>query len=208
MLILENHPLLTLNSFAINVKAKYFTSIQSIIELEEVVNKNKKSLNEPLLILGGGSNLLFTKDFNGWVLKNDLKGIELIKEDANYFYIKAMAGENWHQFVQYCIDHNYAGIENLSLIPGSVGAAPLQNIGAYGVELKETFVELEAININTVEQKTFTTEALRHGVLPLFFSVSSWLRSSKSVRLIPDQYRNSIKIRVIRVKIFLTLEKP
>lgn len=163
MLILENHPLLTLNSFAINVKAKYFTSIQSIIELEEVVNKNRKSLNEPLLILGGGSNLLFTKDFNGWVLKNDLKGIELIKEDANYFYIKAMAGENWHQFVQYCVDHNYAGIENLSLIPGNIGASPMQNIGAYGVEIKDVFYELEAYNIKDQQLVTFNKSDCEFG---------------------------------------------
>ncbi len=163
MLIVENHPLLRLNSFAIDVNAKYFTSIQSIIELGEVVNKNKKTFNEPLLILGGGSNLLFTKDFNGWVIKNDLKGIELIKEDENFFYIKAMAGENWHQFVMYCVDNNYAGVENLSLIPGNIGASPMQNIGAYGVEIKDVFYELEAYNIEDQQLVTFNKSDCEFG---------------------------------------------
>jgi UDP-N-acetylmuramate dehydrogenase len=163
MLIFENHPLLTLNSFAIDAKAKYFTSIQSIDEIAEVVKKNKKDLNEQLLFLGGGSNLLFTKDFNGWVIKNDLKGIELIKEDENYFYVKAMAGENWHQFVMYCVDHNYAGVENLSLIPGNIGASPMQNIGAYGVEIKDVFCELEAYNIEDQQLVTFNKSDCEFG---------------------------------------------
>ncbi len=163
MLIFENHPLLSLNSFAINVKTKYFTSIQSINELAEVINKNKKGFTEPLLILGGGSNLLFTKDFNGWVIKNDLKGIELIKEDENYYYVKAMAGENWHQFVLFCVNHNYAGVENLSLIPGNIGASPMQNIGAYGVEIKDMFYELEAYNIQDQQLVTFTKNDCEFG---------------------------------------------
>ena len=163
MLIFENHPLLSLNSFAIDVKTKYFTSIQSINELAEVINKNKKGFNESLLILGGGSNLLFTKDFNGWVIKNDLKGIELLKEDENYYYVKAMAGENWHQFVLYCVDHNYAGVENLSLIPGNIGASPMQNIGAYGVEIKDVFYELEAYNIQDQQLVTFNKSDCEFG---------------------------------------------
>jgi len=163
MLIFENHPLLTLNSFAIDAKAKYFTSIQSIDEIAEVVKKNKKDLNEQLLFLGGGSNLLFTKDFNGWVIKNNLKGIELIKEDENYFYVKAMAGENWHQFVIYCVDHNYVGVENLSLIPGNIGASPMQNIGAYGVEIKDVFYELEAFNIEDQKLVTFNKNDCEFG---------------------------------------------
>jgi UDP-N-acetylmuramate dehydrogenase len=101
------------------------------------------------MILGGGSNILFTKNYNGLVIKNELSGINLIKEDEDYFYVKAAAGVVWHQFVLHCIHHNYAGTENLSLIPGTVGAAPLQNIGAYCVELKDVFYELEALNIST-----------------------------------------------------------
>ena len=93
----------------------------------------KQSSKLPLVILGGGSNLLFTKDVEGFVLKNELKGIELIGENDEFNYVKAAAGEEWHQFVTYCIEHNYSGVENLSLIPGNVGASPMQNIGAYGV---------------------------------------------------------------------------
>jgi len=98
----------------------------------------------PLLILGGGSNILFTKDFDGLVLKNELKGIELVNEDNDHYYVKAHAGENWHRFVLHCLENNYAGIENLSLIPGNTGASPMQNIGAYGVEIKDVFHELAA----------------------------------------------------------------
>ena len=172
MFIVENHPLLTFNSFAIKVKAKYFTSVHSINEIAEVVNKNNKEFNESLLILGGGSNILFTKDFNGWVLKNELKGIELIKEDEHYFYIKAMAGENWHQFVQYCVDHNYAGVENLSLIPGNIGASPMQNIGAYGVEIKDVFVELEAYHIADQQLVTFTKSDCNFGYRESIFKTN------------------------------------
>ena len=107
-------------------------------------NRKPKTKNGKHLYLGGGSNILLTKNVEGFVLKNEIKGIEKIREDENYIYIKAGAGENWHQLVLYCINNNLAGIENLSLIPGNVGAAPMQNIGAYGVELKDVFYELEA----------------------------------------------------------------
>ena len=105
-----------------------------------------------MLTLGGGSNILFTKNFDGLVLKNELKGIELVKEDEHHVYIKAAAGENWHQFVLHCINNDWAGVENLSLIPGNVGAGPMQNIGAYGVEIKDVFYSLEAFHLK--EKKT------------------------------------------------------
>ena len=117
---------------------------QQVDELKELLNYEPRIKNK--LILGGGSNILFTKNIDGLVLKNELKGIELIKEDAHHFYVKVAAGENWHQFVLHCIKHNYAGLENLSLIPGNVGASPMQNIGAYGVEIKDVFESLEALN--------------------------------------------------------------
>ena len=107
------------------------------------------------LILGGGSNILFTKNFDGIVLKNEIKGIELVSEDDEHIYVKAGAGENWHQFVLYCIQQNYAGVENLSLIPGCVGASPMQNIGAYGVEIKDVFHQLEAFHLDDKTLKTF-----------------------------------------------------
>jgi len=147
MKILENISVKSFNSFGIDVKAKYFSTFASAEQLKELITWNSLIAKHPLLVLGGGSNILFTKDFDGLLLKNELKGIELVKEDESYYYVKAGAGENWHQFVSYCIHTNYAGIENLSLIPGNVGASPMQNIGAYGVEIKDVFYELEAYHL-------------------------------------------------------------
>ena len=147
MQIQENISLRSYNTFGINAMAKYFACFASTEELKELLSYSKLTVQSPKLILGGGSNILFTKDFDGLILKNELKGIELTKEDEIYYYVKAHAGENWHGFVMYCINNNYAGVENLSLIPGNVGAGPMQNIGAYGVEIKDVFEELEAYNI-------------------------------------------------------------
>lgn len=152
------------NTFGIDVVAKYFSSFDSLNTLQELLaaNCHLPSANRQLL-LGGGSNILFTQNFDGLVLKNEIKGIELVKEDENHFYVKASAGENWHQFVQYCIDKNYAGLENLSLIPGCVGASPMQNIGAYGVEIKDVFHELEAYHIIENIVVTFDASACGFG---------------------------------------------
>ena len=150
MQILENTALLPYNTFGIASSAAYFATFSSIDELEYALDFRNKQVQElPLLILGGGSNILFTSNrVNALVLKNELMGIELVHEDADYNYVKANAGEKWHSLVEYCIQHNYAGLENLSLIPGSVGASPMQNIGAYGVELKDVFHQLEAYHIH------------------------------------------------------------
>jgi len=149
MQIKEHISLRSYNTFGINASAKYFANFSSIAELEELIASYKPpTTNHKLLVLGGGSNMLFTKDFDGLVLKNDLKGIALVKEDDTFYYVKASAGEHWHGFVQHCISNNYAGVENLSLIPGNVGASPMQNIGAYGVEIKDVFEELEAYHIH------------------------------------------------------------
>ena len=137
----ENISLKRYNTFGIDVTAKYFSAFNNVKELERLFDHKK------LLIIGGGSNILFTKDYDGLVLKNEIKGIEKVKEDADYVYIKAGAGENWHQLVMHCVDSNWAGIENLSMIPGNVGASPMQNIGAYGVEVKDVFYELEAFHL-------------------------------------------------------------
>ena len=141
----ENVSLKKYNTFGIDVAAQYFAICSTLNELEELLSINISQL--PTFILGGGSNILFTKPFAGLVLKNELKGIELVKEDADYYYVKAAAGEVWQNLVLYCIENNYAGLENLSLIPGNVGATPMQNIGAYGVEIKDVFEELEAYHI-------------------------------------------------------------
>ena len=148
MNIIENYPLLKLNTFGIDVKAKYFTSINTINELIEATKTNVfKDLE--LLILGGGSNILFTKDFDGLVILNNIKGKEIISQNQQSIFLKIGAGENWHELVMYCVDNGWGGIENLSLIPGNTGTAPMQNIGAYGVEIKETFLELEALEISS-----------------------------------------------------------
>lgn len=144
MQIQENVSLLPYNTFHIDAIARQFAAFSSVEQLEEIL---AGAGGIPTLIVGGGSNILFTKNFNGLVLKNDLQGIELLKEDNLHYYIRAQAGENWHRFVMYCIERNYAGLENLSLIPGCVGASPMQNIGAYGVEIKDVFDELEAYDL-------------------------------------------------------------
>jgi UDP-N-acetylmuramate dehydrogenase len=138
------------NTFGIDVAAKYLATFSTLDALSELLQfKEPSTTNYQLstLLLGGGSNILFTKNFDGLVLKNEIKGIELIREDDKYIYVKAAAGENWHQFVLHCINNNWAGVENLSLIPGNVGASPMQNIGAYGVEIKDVFYSLEAFHL-------------------------------------------------------------
>jgi UDP-N-acetylmuramate dehydrogenase len=131
-------------------------TLLEIIGYSELKNTSK-------LVLGGGSNILFTQDYNGLVLKNSLKGIAVERENADHIWVKAAAGEVWHELVLYCIKHSYAGIENLSLIPGLVGAAPMQNIGAYGVELESVFERLEAIHMKTGETVIFKKEDCHFG---------------------------------------------
>jgi len=158
----ENISLKPYNTFGIDVKAKNFIEVVSVDELREVYNDKRFSADKKL-ILGGGSNLLFTGNFEGLVIKNAIKGIELINEDEDFYYIKAAAGESWHEFVMYCVNKNYAGLENLSLIPGNVGASPMQNIGAYGVEVKDVFYELEAFDVNKKTITKFNKEQCHFG---------------------------------------------
>lgn len=146
MKILSNQSVFQYNTFGIDVQAKYFASFKNLEELQMLLD-NPLVKEENKLILGGGSNILFTKDFDGIVLKNEILGIKVVEENDKEVFVKVGAGENWHQFVLWAIDNDYAGIENLSLIPGSVGASPMQNIGAYGVEIKDVFQELEAVKI-------------------------------------------------------------
>jgi len=160
MQIHENFPLKPYNTFSIDAKARFFNSFSFVEELEE---KLMMYSEYPILILGGGSNILFTKDYDGAVLKNEIKGIELQHEDADHVYVKVGAGENWHQFVLYCIKHNWAGVENLSLIPGNIGASPIQNIGAYGVELDDVFWSLEAFHLSERKIHTFTATDCEFG---------------------------------------------
>lgn len=152
----ENYSLKELNTFGINALAKYFGTFSNLNELAEALEHQPINQSTDQLILGGGSNILFTKDFDGLVLKNEIAGIEKANEDAEHVFIRAGAGVDWHRFVLYCIENNLAGAENLSLIPGSVGASPMQNIGAYGVEIKDIFYELEAYSIHDKKLVTFS----------------------------------------------------
>jgi UDP-N-acetylmuramate dehydrogenase len=164
MNIQQNISLKPYNTFGIDAQAKYFSTFDSTEQLDELLNNLKLHAEDfNYLILGGGSNLLFTKDFDGIVLKNEISGIEKVKEDEEYIYVKAGAGENWHQFVLYCLQNNYAGVENLSLIPGNVGASPMQNIGAYGVEIKDVFHHLEAFHLHDKTVRTFSLADCQFG---------------------------------------------
>jgi UDP-N-acetylmuramate dehydrogenase len=154
MQIQQNFSLKPYNTFGIDAKARYFSTFASVDVLSELLTTNHK-LQTTNLILGGGSNILFTKDYDGLVLKNEITGIEKVEEDEEHVYVRAGAGENWHKFVLYCINNNWAGVENLSLIPGNVGASPMQNIGAYGAEIKDVFHELKAFHVGEKTNYTF-----------------------------------------------------
>ncbi len=160
--ILENISLKPYNTFGIDVQAKYFVDIRTVEQLPEVLAfAQERDLQ--IFILGGGSNVLFTQNFNGLVIKNSLKGIKILNEDASHCYIQVASGENWHDFVLFTIQNNYSGVENLSLIPGNCGAAPMQNIGAYGVEIKQVIHTVQTIHVKTGEPKTFTNAECHFG---------------------------------------------
>ncbi len=158
--IQTNVDLKAFNTFGISAKAKKFATFSSLDELKGLLSERKE---EELLVLGGGSNLLLTQDFDGLVLRNEIKGIETISESESDIVLKVGAGEVWHEFVLFCVNNNYAGIENLSLIPGSVGASPMQNIGAYGVEIKDTFEKLDAFHIENLELHSFSNSECEFG---------------------------------------------
>lgn len=163
MSTVENYSLRHLNTFGIEATARYFSAFSSPGELETLLKEGPAAKGLPNMILGGGSNILFTRNFDGYILKNEIGGIEVVREDDAHVYVKVGAGVNWHSFVMDCITHNRAGLENLSLIPGNVGASPMQNIGAYGVEIKDTFHELEAYHLYDHTIVTFDKEACHFG---------------------------------------------
>ncbi|WP_396157565.1 UDP-N-acetylmuramate dehydrogenase [Flavobacterium sp.] len=160
MNILNNFSLKKYNTFGIEAKAKQFVAVKTTEELKTIVKEN---LAKPKFILGGGSNMLLTQDIEALVIHIDLKGKKVVKEDNDFVWVESMAGENWHEFVLWTINQNFGGLENMSLIPGNVGTTPVQNIGAYGTEIKDTFASCEAMNIATQEMKTFTKEACHFG---------------------------------------------
>lgn len=173
MIFTENISLLPYNSFGIEASARYFARFASLKELTECLDHIYQQKQKPALILGGGSNLLLTGNVNGWVIKNELRGMKLESEDETYYYVRCHAGENWHSFVQFCIQHDYAGIENLSLIPGNAGASPMQNIGAYGVEIKDVFHELEAWDMEDKRSCLFSLPDCEFGYRESIFKKSA-----------------------------------
>jgi UDP-N-acetylmuramate dehydrogenase len=150
------------NTFGLHALAARFTEVSGVQQLQEVLAQHALQV-ENILILGGGSNMLFTKDFDGLVIRNAIKGVEVVNRVYHHVDVRVSAGENWHEFVLYCIANNYGGVENLSLIPGCVGAAPMQNIGAYGVEIKDVFLSLEAMDIKTGHIRVFTKNECNFG---------------------------------------------
>ncbi len=161
MQVHKNFPLKEHHTFHINAFARFGATFSNLEELKELIAYQEGNIQQ--LILGGGSNVLFTEDYNGIVLLNKIPGIEILKEDEEHVFIKVGAGVSWNSFVEYCVKNNYAGVENLSLIPGSTGASPMQNIGAYGVEIRNVFHELQAYHIKENYLKNFNAAECEFG---------------------------------------------
>jgi UDP-N-acetylmuramate dehydrogenase len=155
-----NFPLKKYNTFGIEAKAKQFVAVHNLAELKSVLEHH---IDDKKFILGGGSNMLLTQDIDALVIHIDLKGKKIIKEDDDFVWVESQAGEVWHEFVLWTIDQNFGGLENMSLIPGNVGTTPVQNIGAYGTEIKDTFISCDAMNLLTQEMKTFTKDECNFG---------------------------------------------
>ncbi|MES2023839.1 MAG: UDP-N-acetylmuramate dehydrogenase [Patescibacteria group bacterium] len=162
MEIIKDYDLKDLNTFGVHARAKYFVTLEREEDLPELFNLSEFKNNQKLF-LGGGSNILFTKDFDGIVILNKLKGIEVVSEDTESVFIKCMGGEIWDDLVQFTVERGLWGIENLALVPGTAGAAPMQNIGAYGVELKNTLEDIEAYDIESGEKKVFKNAECEFG---------------------------------------------
>jgi UDP-N-acetylmuramate dehydrogenase len=158
---IQNHfSLKNYNTFGIEAKAEQFVAVHNVSELKTILEQNKSNTK---FVLGGGSNMLLTKNIEALVIHIDLKGKKILKEDKDFVWIESQAGENWHQLVLWTIEQNFGGLENMSLIPGNVGTTPVQNIGAYGTEIKDTFVSCEAMNIATQEMRTFSKQECNFG---------------------------------------------
>jgi UDP-N-acetylmuramate dehydrogenase len=200
----------TYNTFGIDVNAKYFSEINSISELTDVSN-SEIFKTENLLIISGGSNLLLTKNFDGLVIKNSISGIEITSEDENEVILNVGAGEDWHELVMYAVKNNWGGIENLSLIPGNAGTAPMQNIGAYGVELKDSFVCLKAFEISSGEIHTFSNKDCCFGYRESIFKNThkgKYIITSISLRLSKKPKINIDYGDIKNELSLLSIEKP
>ncbi|PID46934.1 MAG: UDP-N-acetylenolpyruvoylglucosamine reductase [Proteobacteria bacterium] len=186
MQIQENYSLKRLNSFGVDASTRFFTTINTTADIDALIQWRAAHPNRQCLLLGGGSNVLFRNDFDGLVVLVNLKGRTQITEDDEAYYVQAAAGENWHEFVRWTIDQGYAGLENLSLIPGTVGAAPIQNIGAYGVELADRMASLQAVDLVSGEQREFSVNDCQFAYRDSFFKsqqADRWLIRSVTFRL-------------------------
>ena len=189
MIVQHQISLLPFNTFKIDVQTKNLVHLERIEDIPELLGSG--FLKSTFFILGGGSNILLTKDFDGTMIHPVFKGIEKVKETSDHIWIKVYAGEIWDRFVDYCVSHNFGGIENLSLIPGQCGTAPVQNIGAFGVEVKDTIVEVEIINLLTGEKKILSNEECQFGYRNSIFKSqykSSWLIISTTYKLTTNKH--------------------
>ncbi len=199
--IAQNISLKPFNTFGIDVNAAHFISVNTLETLKAVLAL--KDYPEKL-ILGGGSNMLLTQDQDKLVIHVNLKGITVEAETEDHVIVKANAGENWHEFVCWCLKHNYGGLENLSLIPGNVGTAPIQNIGAYGVELKDRFMHCQAINIETQESVTFTKSACAFGYRNSIFKQDAkgqYIITSVAFKLSKRQHQLNVDYGAIQTEL-------
>ncbi|SDS61631.1 UDP-N-acetylmuramate dehydrogenase [Gramella sp. MAR_2010_147] len=201
MRVLRNFSLKDHNSFGIDVRADKFISIENLDNLKSIL---RKSYASELFILGGGSNMLLTGDIHKMVLHIAIKGKKVVSETDNHVILEAAAGENWHEFVLWTLKQNYGGLENLSLIPGNVGTAPIQNIGAYGVELKDSFVSCIALNIQTLEEKEFSLEDCNFSYRNSIFKnqlKGQYIITSVKFRLTKNHHQLNINYGSIRAEL-------
>ncbi len=203
MKIYENYPLKDLTTFHINAIAKHYVEFTTVDELKEILSSPPVKGNK-FIILGGGSNVLFSGDYNGFVLCNKITGIETVSATGENIFIKFGAGEKWHDVVMYCVNHNYGGIENLSLIPGTVGAGPIQNIGAYGVELKDVLTEVSALDVKTLEIRKISNAECKFGYRESIFKSSekgAYIILSVTIRLTKDPQKVNVTYGSLRKEI-------
>lgn len=201
MNIKEHVSLKSYNTFGIDAKADFFVDANTTEELQEILKSDFYKSQKNILILGGGSNILLTGDFHGLVLKISITGKEIEKEDPEHAWVKAGAGEIWHDLVLFTLSKGLGGIENLSLIPGTVGAAPMQNIGAYGVEIGEVFEQLEAVEIDTGEIRTFDKKTCAFGYRDSIFKKSAkgkYIITHVVLKLMKEKHRLNIEYGAIK----------
>lgn len=201
MNIRENVALKAYNTFGIAAQARHFVAVTELDQLQRILELEaypKKS------ILGGGSNILLTQDVEALVIHIDLKGIRVVEEDKNEVVVEVMAGENWHELVLWSLEKGYGGLENLSLIPGNIGAAPIQNIGAYGVELKDVFVRCTAVQRDTGKPVIFDREACAFGYRDSIFKQSAkdaYIITAVHLRLTKHNHKRNIAYGAIEAEL-------